>query len=176
MKKLRKRIKKRLKSRIVIKEELQKTKFSSIEGYENWSRTFERNAEQIKELKWILEQMPQYNKVKKQFYNGHKFDSKAEMNYYKYYLVPALDADLILDLRVHPRFVLQESFKIDGETIRAITWTADFQYWDCENKEIVVVDVKGHETGVFKLKKKMFQKRFFKHKLVIVPAKDWSTF
>ena len=58
-------------------------------------------------------------------------------------------------------YELQPRFKdkISGKTIRPITYIADFVITD-SNGQVIVVDVKGKETDVFKLKKKMFQYRY----------------
>lgn len=55
-----------------------------------------------------------------------------------------------IDFELKPTFVLQESFKYNGKSYRAITYTADFRIGDD------VIDVKGYPNDVFPLKKKMF--------------------
>lgn len=54
------------------------------------------------------------------------------------------------------RFELQPSFKHNGKTIRAITYVADFTYYDKAGK-YHIVDTKGVKTDVYLLKKKMMQ-------------------
>ena len=96
-----------------------------------------------------------YNKYRnvKTTIDGIKFDSKAEAR--RYTELKLLEkAGEITDLKLQPRFILQHSFKHKGKTIRAITYMADFQY--SENGKEIVEDVKGVETAVFKIKKKMF--------------------
>lgn len=91
--------------------------------------------------------------------DGIKFDSKRESE--RYLELKLLEkAGEISDLKLQPRFILQHGFKYNGKTIRAITYTADFQYKEKENKREVVEDVKGVETAVFKIKKKMFLKDY----------------
>lgn len=65
---------------------------------------------------------------RKTIVDGIKFDSKAEAN--RYIELRMLEkAGYIKQLRLQPRFVLQESYKNNkGETIRAITYKADFSY------------------------------------------------
>ena len=58
-------------------------------------------------------------------------------------------------LEVHPKFELQPSFKYKGKTIRAITYSADFEYMDNDYNH-TVEDVKGVETEVFRIKRKLF--------------------
>ena len=59
-------------------------------------------------------------------------------------------------LELQPHFLLQESFKKNGKTFRKIEYIADFKY--IENGKIIVEDVKGMQTDVFKLKHKIFEK------------------
>lgn len=90
--------------------------------------------------------------------NGIKFDSKAEAN--RYCELKILErAKQISDLELQPKFILQDSFKNQkGQTIRAITYIADFSY--VENGKIVVEDVKGMETNEFKIKRKLFECKY----------------
>ena len=97
-----------------------------------------------------------YNKYnnKKCYLDGYKFDSKAEMARYEE-LKLLIRAGEIFDLVLQPKFPLQESFRLDGTLIRKFQYVADFQYTDKDGK-VVVEDVKGVETEVYKLKKKLF--------------------
>ena len=79
----------------------------------------------------------------------------------------------ISNLRLQVKFELQPSFKINGKTIRAINYIADFVYEakiiDTEDDEFceykkVVEDTKGFRTEVYKLKKKLFE---YKYKIEI---------
>ena len=100
-----------------------------------------------------------YNKYRniKTVIDGIKFDSKAEAR--RYTELKLLEkAGEISNLKLQPRFILQHSFKHEGKTIRAITYIADFQY--TEGDKEIVEDVKGMETAVFKIKKKMFIKKY----------------
>ena len=65
---------------------------------------------------------------------------------------------VISNLEQQPKFVLQQKLKYRGETIRAITYSADFMY--IENGDVIVEDVKGFERPNFVLKKKMLFKYF----------------
>ena len=85
------------------------------------------------------------------------FDSKKEANYYTKLKV-LKDAGKISGLRLQEKFVLQPSFKLNGKTYRAITYVADFVYKD--DKGMHVVDTKGYRTETYKIKKKLFMKRF----------------
>ena len=85
------------------------------------------------------------------------FDSIAESRRYKE-LALLQRAGKITELQLQPKFLLQESFRKNGKTYRKIDYIADFQYE--ENGKIVVEDVKGKETEVFKLKRKLFEKKY----------------
>lgn len=91
--------------------------------------------------------------------DGITFDSKKEANRY-IELKQAVKQGIIKDLVLQPRFELQESFKLKGKTIRKIEYIADFSYTDVKNGITVVEDVKGIKTDVFKLKEKLFLKRY----------------
>lgn len=94
--------------------------------------------------------------------DGIKFDSKKEGNRYLE-LKLLLKAGKIRDLELQKKFELQEKYKINGKTIRAISYIADFTYWDNEKNEMIVEDVKGGkatQTQIYKLKKKIFMYRY----------------
>ena len=100
--------------------------------------------------------MKNYNKYgnKKTKLDGYTFDSKRESIYYLKYKRMLIDGK-ITELTLQPSFLLQDKFKDrEGVSHRAIKYVADFKF--VENGETVVVDVKGHLTDVFKMKKKMF--------------------
>ena len=98
-----------------------------------------------------------YNNRKKEI-DGYTFDSIAESR--RYAQLKLLEkAKIISDLRVHPVYLLQKSFRTpEGKSVRAINYEADFDY--VENGVTVVEDVKGVETAAFKLKHKMFLKQY----------------
>lgn len=58
-------------------------------------------------------------------------------------------------LKQQPKFTLQRRFKYHDKVVRAITYTADFSYFDLEHRKFIVEDVKGFKTQLYKLKKKM---------------------
>ena len=91
--------------------------------------------------------------------DGITFDSKAEAN--RYCELKLLErAGKIKDLSLQHKFELQPSFKKNGKTIRAITYVADFVYFDFERMAHVVEDVKGFKTKEYLLKKKMFEFKY----------------
>ena len=63
-------------------------------------------------------------------------------------------------LELQPRFVLMEGFRYEGKAIRKIEYVADFLYRDLSTLELIVEDVKGVKTDVYKIKKKLFLKNY----------------
>lgn len=105
---------------------------------------------------WEKPTMSKY-KNKKVVVDNILFDSKKEANYY-IYLKMLEDAGKIVDLELQRKFVLQPTFKLNGKAYRAITYVADFVYKD--DNGIHVVDTKGYRTEVYKIKKKIFMKKY----------------
>lgn len=97
--------------------------------------------------------------------DGHTFDSKAEARYYKQ-LKLRKRAEDIKDFELQPRFRLQEGFNKDGKRYSPIDYVADFRITHNDDS-IEIVDVKGTQTQVFKIKEKMFHKKY-PHKLTLV--------
>jgi hypothetical protein len=90
--------------------------------------------------------------------DGIIFDSKMESQYYTY--LKGLKANgEIKDFRLQPEYVLLESYKKGGRTIRAIKYVGDFLIEYNDGSE-VVIDVKGKETEAFKIKRKLFDARY----------------
>ena len=93
----------------------------------------------------------------KVIYNGIKFDSQREKNYYiKLQLLQ--EYNMIEDLKRQVRFELQPSYEINGKKIRSINYIADFTYR--EKGKLHVIDVKGVRTNEYRLKKKMFEYKY----------------
>ncbi len=92
-------------------------------------------------------------------YDGHTFDSQKECQRY-------IDLKLlqrvgeIRDLRLQYKFILQDGYVFQGKKIQAITYIADFVYWDVGKGCMIVEDVKGFKTDIYKLKKKLFEYRY----------------
>ena len=94
---------------------------------------------------------------KKCEYKGLKFDSLKERNHY-IVLEHLEKTGQIKDLKRQVKFELQPSFKLNGKTIRAINYIADFTY--IKDGILVVVDTKGFRTKDYLLKKKLFQYKY----------------
>ena len=96
--------------------------------------------------------------------DGHTFDSQAEARRYGE-LKLMEQAGEIENLRVHPKFELQKALLRNGKTIRPITYTADFAYYDhgLPHPGHVVEDVKGGkatQTAAFRIKQKLFMAKY----------------
>lgn len=97
--------------------------------------------------------------------DGHIFDSKIEGKYYEH--LKWLQANKqILFFRLQPRYLLIEPFEKNGKKFRKTEYVADFEIHHLDGS-IEVVDVKGHETEAFKIKRKLFEKKY-PHKLSLV--------
>lgn len=87
--------------------------------------------------------------------DGHAFDSKKEAKYYSELKIRE-KAGEIKELKLQPRFLLQNGFSYNGKRYRKIEYIADFEYFDVMENKHVVVDVKGYKTDVYQIKKKLF--------------------
>ena len=94
-----------------------------------------------------------------------RFDSKHEALYYEL-LKEKKAAGLILNFELQPQYELQPSFKRDGKTVRAITYTADFLVYHLDGTE-EAVDIKslGTATQQGLLRRKMFWFKYPEQKL-----------
>lgn len=89
-------------------------------------------------------------------YDGHHFDSKAERDRY-IELKLMQDMGVISGLELQKKYILQQKGKYpSGKKYSEIAYVADFVYQ--YNGEIVVEDVKGYKTDVYRMKKKMMAK------------------
>nr|UVX91651.1 MAG: Protein of unknown function (DUF1064) [Bacteriophage sp.] len=91
--------------------------------------------------------------------DGIVFDSKREAD--RYLVLKSMEEDgTIEDLRRQVRYELVPAFDVDGRHYRPVFYVADFVYIE-DGKEIVE-DVKGMMTDVYKLKSKLFARRYGK--------------
>ena len=104
--------------------------------------------------------MQEENKIKKSKYgnkrvkvDGILFDSQKEADYYCD-LKLMLKYGFILGFSIQCKFILQEG----DEKIKPICYIADFVVF--YKDRTVIIDTKGVRTDVYKLKKKMFEKKF----------------
>lgn len=95
--------------------------------------------------------------AKKTCVDGITFDSKREAD--RYLVLKSMEEDgAIKDLRRQVRYELVPAFNVDGRHYRPVFYVADFVYR--ENGHEVVEDVKGMMTDVYKLKRKLFARRY----------------
>jgi hypothetical protein len=87
-----------------------------------------------------------------------QFDSKTEGQYY-IHLKEQQEEGKIVAFNLQPRFLLQDSFKKDGKHFRKIEYVADFEVIHRDGS-VEIVDVKGFETPDFKIKRKLFEKKY----------------
>lgn len=98
--------------------------------------------------------------AKKTVIDGITFDSKTEGQYYLH-LKEKQERGEILAFNLQPSFTLQEGFNKDGKYIRPIKYVADFEVIHIgEYGETEIIDVKGFETADFKIKRKLFEKKY----------------
>lgn len=87
--------------------------------------------------------------------DGHKFDSVKEAEYYLI-LKDRERKGEIRYLKLQYPVEIQPAFTDkQGNKIRAITYKADFYFYDCKLKSWRIIDVKGFKTDVYKLKYKL---------------------
>jgi hypothetical protein len=101
--------------------------------------------------------MTKYN-AKRTEIDGITFDSKSEGDYYLH-LKKRLKEGEIKWYELQPSFELQEGFHKTGRFIRPIVYVADFSVY-YHDGTIEIIDVKGFETADFKIKRKLFEKKF----------------
>ncbi len=87
--------------------------------------------------------------------DGKKFDSKKEAERYKV-LKMLENANIISNLSRQVPFELIPKQKDE----RAVKYIADFMYVETATGKIIVEDVKGYRTDVYKIKRKLFKWRY----------------
>ncbi len=98
-------------------------------------------------------------KNKKVEFEGIKFDSEMEKDFYLYLLKKYKKEDII----VQPSYTLLEAFKDkDDKLVSSITYKADFEVLG------VSYDVKGMILPVFLLKEKLFKHKYPEKTLKII--------
>lgn len=101
-----------------------------------------------------------YNKYhnKKTTVDDIVFDSKREADYYCKLKLLKKSGE-IKEFGLQPKYELQPKFSKAGKTYRAISYIADFIIVNNDGTT-EIVDIKGLETQVFKIKKKMFEYKY----------------
>ena len=86
--------------------------------------------------------------------DGITFDSKKEAK--RYGELKLLEkSGVITNLSLQVQFQLIPPMKINGKHHRAICYIADFGYF--ENGEFVAEDVKGYQTDIYRIKKRLMK-------------------
>lgn len=99
--------------------------------------------------------------AKKTVVDGITFDSRREAD--RYLVLKGMEEEgAIEDLRRQVRYELIPAFDVDGKHYRPVFYVSDFTYIDRETGEEIVEDVKGMRTDVYRLKSKLFARRYGK--------------
>lgn len=88
-------------------------------------------------------------------YDDIVFDSAMEMRYYRDVVLPQVESGVITYFERQKPYTLQPKFIHDGETVKAITYVADFYIEYADGRE-EVIDIKGCPDSIAKLKRKLF--------------------
>ena len=104
-------------------------------------------------------------------YLGIRFDSKAEMN--RYLELLALErVGKVRDIELQPEFVLIPGFThAEAGKLRPLKYRADFRYQETAGNRIIVEDVKGCRTDVYRIKRTLLLWRYPDLHFVEVPAR-----
>ena len=124
------------------------------------------SEKKAKELGLIPDKKKSKYNARKTVVDGITFDSKKESEYYCE-LKLRVQAGEIESFDLQPAFILQEGFKCNGKSIRPITYKGDFQI-NHKDGSIEIVDTKGFRTEVYKIKKKLFLRRYPQYKFTEV--------
>lgn len=96
-------------------------------------------------------------RARKTTVDGITFDSKREAD--RYLVLKGMEEDGAIEgLRRQVRYELVPAFDVDGTHYRPVYYVADFVY--VEDGREVVEDVKGVRTDVYRLKSKLFARRY----------------
>lgn len=87
--------------------------------------------------------------------DGHKFPSIKEAQRYRE-LKLLEKAGKIKNLELQPEFEIIPKQKYRGKTLRKAKYTPDFKYYDVDNNEWVIEEIKGMPTVDYVLRKKLF--------------------
>lgn len=98
-----------------------------------------------------------YNNIKT-VVDGVEFDSIKEAEYYQKLKILKRIGE-IKDFGLQPRYELQPTFKKNEVTHRSITYIADFIITNNDGTTDII-DIKGVETQVFKIKQKLFEYKY----------------
>lgn len=86
-------------------------------------------------------------------------DSQIEVRHYNE-LLRREKAGEVKGIIKQPKFTLQEGFKYNGNSVRAITYTPDFQYYDIKLGITVIEELKSSYTAKladYRIRARLFQ-------------------
>lgn len=93
--------------------------------------------------------------------DGILFDSKKEASTYAALKFLKMNGN-IKNLELQKKFTILDSYTNGfGKKVREIVYVADFYFFDVGKNRWVVLDAKGLILPVFKLKKKLFEKKYY---------------
>ena len=99
--------------------------------------------------------------------DGIVFDSKWEM---QAYLMLKADLPSNAHMELSPKYELQPKFRdLNGKAMRAIHYIGDFLVK--HRGKTYLIDTKGFETDVFKMKEKMFKFKFPDMEIIKIKSK-----
>ena len=103
--------------------------------------------------------MNKYN-ARKVTIDGITFDSQSEGRYYQH-LLGLMESGVVESFEMQKAYTLLDKFPHPktGKTIRAIKYVPDFEVIYTDGR-VEVVDVKGMQTDVFRMKCKLFMFRY----------------
>lgn len=103
--------------------------------------------------------MNKYN-TRKVTIDGITFDSQSEGRYYQH-LLGLMESGVVESFEMQKAYTLLDKFPHPktGKTIRAIKYVPDFEVIYTDGR-VEVVDVKGMQTDVFRMKCKLFMFRY----------------
>ena len=115
--------------------------------------------------------------AKKTEIDNIKFDSKVEAQFYEY-IKSLKDKGEVLEFECQPKYLLQDSFKHNGKTIRKIEYIADFRVVYANGEEWVY-DIKGMKPlpdNIIKVKMLKYLNRDINFSYVKWYRKEWVYF
>lgn len=121
-------------------------------------------------MRWTEEQYQNFlqknqevlGEKRKSKYNNEKtvvdqfeFDSKKEAEYYSNLKLLKMAGE-IKEIKLQQKYILQPGFEKNGHKFKPITYIADFVVTN-KDDSVDVIDIKGVETQVFRIKRKLFE-------------------
>lgn len=126
-------------------------------GERGMTRLSEKQARELLGDKYPEPKKHKYN-ARKTTIDGVTFDSQREAEFYCE-LKLLVKAGKVERFELQPEFVLQEGFTYQGKKYRSIIYRADFRIVYPDG-QVEIVDVKGHKTKEYQIKKKLLLARY----------------